>query len=149
MIKLKDLLKEVGEANLAPYKFDIENEIPNKATYYKFKTDSGLDYTAIINQFSLNDNTLRLNITFKPIGLDQDVETNKNEQYRIMATIVNILKQHLSKTPNVSEIAFSPSKYNEGDERRANMYKKYISKLLPGSNIRIYGDKFVIELPNK
>ena len=155
MIKLKDILAEVGEATAKPYKYkvDFEETDPGyEEIQYEFKTDSGLDYSINIAQTKplRNKEDVRLIVAYKTKSGTYNTDTNKGEQFRIMATVVAAVKEYLAKAPNATEISFTPSKADEGDLRRANLYKAYITKQIPGSTLRIFGDgRYVVELPKK
>ena len=146
MIKLRDILKEVGEGTAKPYKYSVDYE-EDKAIRYKFKTDSKIEYIINIGQYLVTRNKVRLIVAFKTKTGDYDTITNKGEQFRIMATVVAAVKEYLAKVPNAVEISFTPSKETEGDDRRANLYKAYITKQLPGSKIEIFSDgRYIVEL---
>jgi hypothetical protein len=149
MIKLTNILKEIGEASAKPYKYTTEYEEDDEIQY-NFTTDSGLNYDISIAHYAINCNKIRLIVAFKPANSSYDTVTNKNEQYRIMATVVNAVKKYLLKVPKAVEISFTPSKADENDMRRANLYKAYIAKQLPGSKIEIFSDgRYIVELPKK
>jgi hypothetical protein len=155
MIKLKSILKEVGEATAKPYKYkvDFEETDPKYGEIqYGFHTESGLEYQISIAQVKpLRDSKkIRLVVAFKTTQGTYETNTNRNEQFKIMATVVAAVKEYLAKVPNAVEISFTPSKRNENDNRRADLYKAYIAKQLPGSNIRVFSDgRYVVELPKK
>ena len=152
MITLMSLLKEVGEASATPYKVELDFYEPAVGpelgeARYTFKTDSGLEYE--VKLLEINKGT-RLLVAFKLDDGYYEDETNQGEQYKIMATVVNIVKQHLMKATKIKEITFSPSKANSTDQRRSQFYKAYIDKQLPGSKVHTMSDgRFIIELPKK
>ena len=139
MIKLTDILKEVGEASSKPYDYKIEHEDTNEI-FYTFKTDSGLDYVINIEQLHpvRSSKDVKLSIAFRTVDGSYEEVTNRGEQFRIMATVVAAVKEYLAKVPNVTEIIFYPSKADQGDIRRANLYKAYIQKQIPGSAVKSY-----------
>ena len=148
-IKVKTGINEIGEATLTPYKYKIAKEEGDKIRY-EFTTDSNLQYEINIAQLSIINKPTkkRLAVAFKQQGSSYDDITNKNEQYKIMATVVAAVKEYLEKVPRAIEISFEPAKADEGDMRRANLYKAYINKQLPGSNVRVFsGGRYIVELP--
>ncbi len=148
MIKLKDILKEIGEASLKPYKYKMAYEDPGEEIHYEFITDSKLKYEISIAHKDISRSKTRLMIAFKPTDGSYDTITNTGEHFKIMATVVAAVKEYLSKVPKAVEISFTPSKETEDDDRRANLYKAYIAKQLPGSKIDIFSDgRYVVELP--
>lgn len=150
MIKLRDILKEVGEASIKPYKYKITYKDPGEEIQYEFTTDSKLKYEISIAHHPITRNKTRLIIAFKTITGNYDTITNKGEQFKIMSTVVAAVKEYIAQVPNVVELSFTPSKETEGDDRRANLYKAYIAKQLPGSKIEIFSDgRYAVELPKK
>lgn len=150
MIKLRDILKEVGEGTATPYKYKITYKDPGEEIQYEFTTDSKLKYEISIAHHPITRNKTRLIIAFKAITGNYDTITNKGEQFKIMSTVVAAVKEYIAQVPNAVELSFTPSKETEGDDRRANLYKAYIAKQLPGSKIEIFSDgRYVVELPKK
>lgn len=149
-IKVKTGINEIGEGTATPYKYKVTKEYPDREIHYEFTTDSGLEYEILIEQFKnkVGSKSVRLSVAYKPIGKTYNTITNKGEQFRIMSTVLNAVKEYLMSVPNANEISFIPSKADEGDMRRANLYKAYVNKQFPGSNIRIFSDsRYIIELP--
>lgn len=149
MIKLKSILKEVGEGTAKPYKYSVEFE-DDEEVKYNFQTDSGLKYEISLFQAPRSRTNHRLVVAFKTQTGNYEELTNKGEQFRIMATVVDAIKKYLVKAPKVSDISFTPAKETGNDDRRATLYKAYIAKQLPGSEIRIFSDgRYIVELPKK
>jgi hypothetical protein len=143
-MKLLDILLEIGEANLKPYKYSLELKNSSR-TKYTFTTDSKLEYT--VNMYKVADEII---IDYKvKTGSHEDI-TNKGEQYRIMSTVVACIKEYLSKNPKITKLSFAPSKSKETDNRRFRMYAAYVQKQLPGSKINyLEDDEVTVELPKK
>jgi hypothetical protein len=150
-IKVKTGINEIGDASAKPYKFKITRDTrPEGGTMveYIFTADSGLKYEIGILEYKLSSKKIRLLVAFKPKTGTYDTLTNRNEQFRIMATVIAAVKTHAATVPNVTEISFTPSKADEGDMRRANLYKAYIAKQIPGAKIDIFsGGRYVVTLP--
>jgi hypothetical protein len=150
-IKVKTGINEIGDASAKPYKYTVdfeETEPGYEEIQYEFTTDSKLKYEISIAHYDISRNKTRLIVAFKSIDGSYETITNKGEQFRIMATVVAAVKEYLAKVPEAIEISFTPSKETEGDDRRANLYKAYITKQLPGSKINIYSDgRYVVTLP--
>jgi len=142
MIRLKKLLKEIGEASGAKYKWKQEisgdlNKIGAKQGY-SFVTDSGLNYRV----------TLKNDLKFIKVDFEADESynvTNRGEMFSVMATIVDIIKSALeglntgsdSDDSDVLGIKYSPyQKGGDMGEKRNNLYIAYIKKAIP--NIEIY-----------
>ena len=146
MIKLKDILKEVGEGTATPYKFKFKNSaFQGKERNYTFTTDSNLEYEVSLSIVYQDDAKTNLYVAFKTAtGYYSDV-TNKGEQFKIMATVIAIMKadvEFLAKegNPPVKVIEFSPEKSDETDNRRAKFYKAYIQKQLPNAQVDSYNN---------
>jgi len=150
-IKVKTGINEIGEGSAKPYPYKVESENTMYGDIiYSFKTDSGLDYEITISQLkkTRDQSSVRLDVGFKTDSGTYDTITNQGEQYRIMATVLAAVKEYLAKVPNADSIVFIPSKSDEGDMRRADFYKAYIKKQLPGSEVRVFGDgRYIVELP--
>lgn len=144
MIKLTDILNgiitEIGDASSKKYKWnitkpgDIKIDAGNSNRIeYTFETDSGLKYVV----------TLRNRMRFIEIEFDADNSynlTNRGEMFKVMATIVDIIKTALSgvdmgSDPNTGDVLglrYSPvSKGDDYGQQRDNLYLAYIKKALP------------------
>lgn len=143
MIKLRDILKEIGEGTATPYKFKY---IPLKGDSdrhrYRFTTDSKLEYHVdLFNKLDREDRYTILTVMFNVMGgLDYSQITNRGEQYKIMATVINIIKADIELIakegyPTVKKVEFTPEKNNDNDTRRASLYKAYIQKQVPNAHV--------------
>ena len=149
-MKLIDLLKEVGEASSKPYSWkQIENEDDFKE--YAFQTDSETPYnmtidisegdqekdSAVVN-FGVIKSFTDSDETYGDYYVNYDIVTNKGELYRVMATVVEILKDFIKKTPTVKYIQFETTKGKEKESNvRTNLYTKYIQKNLPNAKVDV------------
>jgi len=147
MIKLKDILTEVGEGTATPYKFKFKKStFGGKERSYAFTTDSSLEYEASLTSLKTN-----LYVSFKTVTGDYSDVTNKGEQFKIMATVIAIIKadiEFLAKegNPPVKVIKFAPEKSDDNDNRRANFYKAYIQKQLPNARVDYKGGVYQVTL---
>jgi hypothetical protein len=147
--------KEVNEIGLdsekmKPYRFTtVEDEEDRRV--YSFKTDSGLDYMVELEEEVDDDLGIVLYINFGVFdkddvgaGSNQNVITNKGEQYRVMNTLSAIVKEDLAINSYIKYITFNPAKRKlpnpiSGKERdldsnsRAKLYMKYIIGRLPNA----------------
>ena len=143
MIKLKNILSEIGEGTATPYKFKF---IPLKKVFsnrdrhsYRFTTDSKLEYEVDLFKTIASENRFtKLIVMFNVVGGSYSDVTNKGEQFKIMATVIAIIKADMDLivsegNPEVKVIEFTPEKSDETDDRRANFYKAYIRKQLPNA----------------
>jgi hypothetical protein len=147
--------KEVNEIGLdsekmKPYRFTtVEDEEDRRV--YTFKTDSGLNYMVELDEEENEDYGMVLYINFGVVdeeeitmGSNQNVVTNKGEQYRVMNTLSAIVKEDLAINSYIKYITFNPAKRKlpnpiSGKERdldsnsRAKLYMKYIIGRLPNA----------------
>jgi hypothetical protein len=153
-------LQEVGEATLKPYEWE---EYTGKEGYYNigFMTDYGLEYDVdlelkIYTPENSTSNIQAIEIGFAITAEDEDgysysttdAVVNKGEMYRVMSTIIDILKVYIKKL-KAEAIIYSPSK-KQGEEfgsQRDNLYKAFISKAFPGVKFEQKGDIVAVILP--
>jgi len=147
--------KKVNEIGLdtekmKPYRFTTIED-GEDLRVYSFKTDSGLDYMVELEEEVDDDLGMVLYINFGVFnkddieaGSNQNVVTNKGEQYRVMNTIAAIVKEDLAINSYIEYITFNPAKRKlpnpiSGKERdldsnsRAKLYMKYIQGRLPNA----------------
>ena len=141
MIKLVDILKEVGDASAKPYKFDLYIDDEYTRTY-GFYTDSDMPYSVEIEQEDEDEEGgVTIDVRFFVVSEDDpdiedyDTVTNKGELYRVMSTITNIIQQEISNNPKINKISFLPAKRSNqaDDSARLNLYTRYLTKLFPGA----------------
>lgn len=117
--------------NLLPSYSIIPPPIESGSTYY-FTTDSGIDYEVRFGR--KQNNILNTSIVFGVINEEFDGEeysmTNKFEVYRVMATLVEIVRQYMKLHPKIMcyEYSGEPTKKelnNEGKVRLA-LYNRYL-----------------------
>jgi GNAT superfamily N-acetyltransferase/phosphopantetheine adenylyltransferase len=143
-------LNEVGEGNSKPYEW-VEH-----FSEYFFTTDSNVKYIVSLDEISEgNKDGISIEFSAKTPemgGYSSKIEVSKGELFRVMATIINILKTYISKDPKVEFILYSPhKKTGEGDinNQRDKLYKAFIKNQLPGAKIKDIGTSTIIAyLPN-
>jgi hypothetical protein len=87
-------------------------------------------------------------ISFSTIGSKNGDEViNSGEMYSVMATIVKIIKDFISKK-NPEKLQYSPAKNFDTDLRRAKLYDVYLKKNLNGWDVSKSGDYVVLTNPN-
>ena len=155
MIRLTDLLKEIGEGTSKPYKWE-QLSSDEWETRVSFTTDIGTDYQVNLEyfessfQFAKGLHGIALEFLAKPedeYEFSNTIVTNKGELYRVMATISNIL-QHYLKDNKV--ITYSPEKKpgeNFGKQRDA-LYKAFIAKKFPNAEFKQIGEMIIAILPS-
>jgi len=159
MIKLVDILKEIGDStNIKPYYFKIVIDDENQRKY-NFETDTTppTRYEVVIDEVEPNDpfsdEPLRADIKFGVTNeedtIDYNKVTNKGELFRVMATIVDILKKDLSHHKYINHISFDSSKRQGRDinsNARTNLYIKFIKSQFPKANIKAHDGKILAKL---
>jgi len=151
-------VNEVGEANLTPYKWkEIDRE--SYYVYTRFITDSETQYDVDLKTTTYIDNdlnnlrALEIEFTAKPKGAEGSsakIVVNKGEMYRVMATIVDIIKKYIKKS-KAQAIIYSPSKKSDEESfgtQRDNLYRAFISKAFPGTTFKQSGDFITAILPS-
>ncbi len=138
--------KEVNEIGLdsekmKPYRFTTVED-GEDLRIYSFKTDSGLNYTVELEEEVNDEYGMVLYINFGVVdedditaGSNQNVVTNKGEQYRVMNTVAAIVKEDLAINSYIKYITFNPAKRNKdvSSNARHKMYMKYIQGRLPNA----------------
>jgi hypothetical protein len=152
-------VNEVGEANLKPYKWE-EVDREGYYVYTRFTTDSETQYDVDIKSTVYfpagqmeSRPALEIEFTAKPKGAEGSsakIVVNKGEMYRVMATIVDIIKKYLKKS-KAQAIIYSPSKKSSEEyfgTQRDQLYRAFISKAIPGVTFKQSGDFVTAILPN-
>ena len=148
-------LNEVGEANLQPYKW-TEEEYDDIGIEVSFETDKGVEYSV-----QLQRNVYKfipvLDVEFAAGvidpnfggGMSSKITINKGELFKVMSTIVDIIKYYINQT-EAQGIVYAPSK-KSGEEdtgnQRDNLYRAFIKKAIPGIEIIQKGPMIVALLP--
>lgn len=108
--------------------------IPSAGVYH-FVTDENQHYEVRFGR--RQDNILMATIVFGVTNEEYEGEeyvvTNKGELYRVMATIVKIVKMFMAEHPKVISYEFTGyAKHDENEDQdtiRINLYKRYLPKI--------------------
>ena len=145
MIKLKDILKEIGDSSAKPFNFLLTISGKNEYQYMFLTKEKKIPYYIIFKYISKSD---AWDISFSTIGSKNGDEViNSGEMYSVMATIVKIIKDFISKK-NPKKLQYSPAKNFDTDLRRAKLYDAYLKKNLNGWDVSKSGDYVVLTNPN-
>ena len=139
-------VNEIGreDEKMKPYPFRTESD-SEEFRSYTFKTDSGLNYKVELMEEVDVEYGMVLYINFGTYnegeedddfgGPNQNVVTNKGEQYRVMNTLAAIVKEDLAINSYIKYITFNPAKRNKdvNSNARQKMYMKYIQGRLPNA----------------
>ena len=162
MIKLKDILFEIGEGSAKPYKFKIEEDKPDNTDHSRevsFKTEDGDDYKVVLAAYwgdtgITEDFGSHISIDFYiyyGFGThDALVVVNKGRLFRVMSTVVKIAEEFMKdidyKEKGIDSLRIEPTKDDLDDDRRAKLYMAYIKRQLPVASVKYDGDEIVAKL---
>ena len=176
MIKLKDILKEIGDGSSKAFPWEYHKDHPaadSQDFAYTFKTDKGDYYVSFVHA-----GTNEWDLAYGPLGSSSSYNIPQSANYgvvtgvgafKVMATIIEIVKDFLDYTYKAyiddknlfgehepKKISFNTTK-EEGrsekeDSRRSNLYKAYIQKQVPQARVErqpsgAQGDAYIIHLP--
>jgi len=105
------------------------------AGVYYFTTDSGVNYEVRFGR--RQDNILHATIVFGVTNDEYEGEeytlTNKGELYRVMTTIVDVVKMFMAEHPKMVAYEFTGlAKEGESEDKltsRINLYKRYLPRI--------------------
>lgn len=121
----------------SPTIFDIEFPPIKSAGVYYFDTTSGLRYEVRFGR--RQDNILHSTIVFGVINDEFDgeeyVTTNRGEVYKVMNTIVAIVKDFMEQHPKVNIYEFHAIDNDEGD---ADKIKQTKNKIKGNARLKLY-----------
>lgn len=155
-------LNEIGEANLEPYKWK-EDDIAGRYVYTSFITPTETKYEVTLTSTEVPDlknedeyiKAISIEFSAKlkdAEGSSSKIVVNKGELYKVMSTIVDIIKYYLRQSNgDIKAIIYSPSKKsNELDfgSQRDNLYKAFITKSIPGAKIKQQDEYTITYLPD-
>jgi hypothetical protein len=124
--------------------------IPSGSVYY-FTTDNKIQYEVRFGR--KQDNFLSATIVFGVLNEEYEGEeyvvTNKGEIYRVMATIVEIVKTYVARHPNINSFEYTgePNKDLADGEpsTRIKLYFRYLKKIFgEGWNFEVVGNKTIV-----
>lgn len=115
--------------------YEIVAPAISTAGVYFFTTDSGVQYEVRFGR--RQDNILYATIVFGVINDEYEGEeytvTNKGELYRVMTTIVKVVKMFMNEHPKMISYEFTGlAKEGEPEDKlssRINLYKRYLPRI--------------------
>lgn len=115
--------------------FEIEYPAISSGPVYTFTTDEDIDYE--VRFARKKENLLHVTIAFGVLNDEFEGEeyviTNKGEVYRVMATIVKIIKTYLEHHPNVRIMEFTgvpvPGESEREETKRLKLYVRYLPEI--------------------
>jgi len=138
-------LFEIGQTTVAPYPvyfIGIENkeiiDLPDmynvKTMHYEehlfeFTTEDKDKYFVIINALKefidVIDEITKIEVGFSIEGKPNNFVSNKGKIFKVLSTVIYILKKFLSQNPYVRNVEITSGKNGIEDKRRENIYKEY------------------------
>ncbi|MBL4592907.1 MAG: hypothetical protein JKX68_03715 [Flavobacteriales bacterium] len=127
--------------NLQPY--HIIPPVIKSGTVYSFTTSSGVNYEVRFGR--KQNNILNATIVFEVTNEEYDGEeysiTNKGEVYRVMATIVAIVRKYKEEHPNINLFEYTGEQSEKEKSKNRNvrlaLYNRYIR--------RVFDNKWAVE----
>ena len=170
MIKLIDILKEIGDSSAQPYKFDFYGDYGGDRIYgfdtenypytvelrYEDFDNYDEDYEDFDNYDEDITNVLGIRFYVSDDDDDPDIEqdsivTNKGELFKVMATVTAIVKKDIQNHPEIDTLTFTPAK-KEGETSnvsRLNLYTRYIKHEFPNATIKPIDNRGTVEVKLK
>lgn len=116
---------------IEPYDI-IPPQIPSAGVYH-FDTDSGLEYE--VRFARKKDNLLNTTVAFGVLNDEYEgeeyIETNRGEVFRVMATIVAVVRMYLVQHPNVRVVEFTGEPTEDENENETNQRVRLYQRYLP------------------
>ncbi len=143
----------MSEGLSEPYKIVLP-DIPSAGLYF-FTTDSNMQYEVRFGR--KKDDILSATIVFGVINEEFEGEeyvmTNKNEVYRVMSTIVNIIQIFRKEHPNVRSYEFTGEpKHGEtidSPTQRIRLYHRYVQRMFDLNEWDVFLGKNTISVQKK
>lgn len=117
--------------------YTIQYPLLPSGTVYLFTTDKDIDYE--VRFARRKNNLLHVTIAFGVLNDEYDGEeyviTNKGDVYRVMLTIVEIVKHYMVQHPNVRIYEFTgvpvPGESEKEETKRLKLYIRYLPQIFP------------------
>jgi hypothetical protein len=152
-IKVSNYLNEIGDGTTKKYEWE-EIKDDELKTIVWFTTDNNINYEVNLEYFTSNEPTTK-DLPGMSIGFSADIKgnydfsntviVNKGEIYKVMATIVDIIKYYLKDN---KVIMYTPEKKSGEDfgEQRDKLYKIFITKKFPNAEFIFKGGSILAYL---
>jgi len=148
IIKLADIVREIGDSSAQPYSYDLYKQGGDYFAEWESETGDrmGVALQLIEDRWWSREEELLVAmwmISFgimkglDPLSADTEIIRNDGDLYRTMATLIKALKEHYNKTKNSDKATvyyFSPNSKEDKTGREDNgkgrerLYKAYISR---------------------
>jgi hypothetical protein len=123
-------LNEIGDSSAKSYDYTLTLN-SWYSVKYEFITDSDLNYVVLFDKSDdISDVVFYAQGLKSSTGSKFKATSNRGELFKIMSTVVKIVIDFLSKNSNINTLVIEPSKQDEGDDRRLNLYMQYIKNVI-------------------
>ena len=134
----KNTINEIGEGNLTPYPYNKINTY-NENFEFSFITENRTYEVTFFKNIFLNS----YSISFKEQKGKYNQDLNDNNQYKIMSTIIAIVKKVVADTNPISLMFSGYKTKGNDDQRRNNMYCAYVAKHLTSTyELKTFDDEY-------
>lgn len=132
--------------------YHIIPPVIKSGTVYSFTTDSGVNYEVRFGR--KQNNILNATIVFGVTNEEYDGEeysvTNKGEAYKVMATIVEVVRKYKVEHPNINLYEYTGEQSEKEKSKNRNirlaLYSRYIRKVFDNKwNVDSVGNKVIIK----
>lgn len=144
------MIKE--NATLHPQPFTIENPAIASGDTYHFTTDSGVAYETRFGRkkHEFFERTLSFSISSDEFE-NEYAETNRGEIYRVIATVVEVVKRYYAQNNYVRSFEFTGEFKDEEEDRgsevsiRSQLYARCAKRVLDDDwDVKLIGNKVII-----
>lgn len=147
-----NLINTEGLPAVKPYPIELPG-IPSGAVYL-FRTDSGVDYEVRFGR--RQDHCLEHIINFGVLNDEFEHEyvvTNRGEIYRVIATVIEIIRLYHAEHPHSTSYEFT-GEFKQGEKEtssiRSRLYLRIAGRvLLPNWKAMLVGNKVVVSRISK
>ncbi len=117
--------------------------IPSAGIYF-FTTTSGVKYEVRFGR--RENNILHVTIVFgvlnEEFNGEEYTETNRGEVFRVMSTLIQVIRMFIDSHPKVSTYEFSSvgkqGELENGENARHNLYKRYLPIIFPFEELWVF-----------
>jgi hypothetical protein len=160
-------INETGEGNATPFEWKAEGNLTSfinklkkrapdsdrfKYSFFSDESNAKYDVTAYVEMFETEIYDIDVSFGFNVQGDETDAVTNFQEQYSVLATVMQIVIDFVNKINSMKNVVISQIKitpksdednYNRGDvnSKRGKLYKAYIEK-----NLNKLNKKYNVEI---
>jgi hypothetical protein len=133
-------LNEIGDSSAKSYDYTLTLN-SWYSVKYEFITDSDLNYVVLFDKSDdISDVVFYAQGLKSSTGSKFKATSNRGELFKIMSTVVKIVIDFLSKNSNINTLVIEPSKQDEGDDRRLNLYMQYIKNVIDPKEYDVKSD---------